>query len=423
MKIKIEDITYEILKAIEENADLYALRLRFLQLWDKYFDGNCLHSIIQKAGPINRIEFLQKYLLLSDEFKSRNLTFNTHSIDKYLMRKNFLRGVSPAEIGDIIIAQDCICVQGDILHSPKTAVTMDISIRKDIKDFLETTLDGENSVIVKAIKNQIDDGVEIKIMDTHVPGEKHVPLFDLVLRPHGTYTTKTWDTGQVEETNYHIDNVIVTTIEAKELRKKDESFVYTCKIGDIDIGSTETTKESFAIGTKLKVEINKNSFSDHGEMNLASHKIVESSEDAETTIDDYNKLLKTLFNVKLKKFADFKINKLHDAQHIAGGIVYEPDVIDLQGDFTDQEEIQKAMYYFMEKQHQMKVMHGGIPRDDIVVLENFQAEVDTIKGGQLLRKGAWYLTVKVNDEGLWQDIESGEITGFSLGGYSQAQIM
>ena len=216
MKVKIENITEKILKSMENNQDLYALRMRFLQLWDKYFQNTSIHSVTQRPGVINKVDFLHNYSLLMSEFKDRGLGFNTHSVDKYLMRKNFLRGISPSEIGEIVVAHDCIVIHGDVLKNPKTAATMDISVRKDVKDFLETKDNEESSLISKFITNQIDGGIEIRITDNKPSGEKYVPLFDLVLRPHSNYETKVWKDGEeVNNTDftYDIDNTIVATIE------------------------------------------------------------------------------------------------------------------------------------------------------------------------------------------------------------------
>jgi hypothetical protein len=117
--------------------------------------------------------------------------------------------------------------------------------------------------------------------------------------------------------------------------------------------------------------------------------------------------------------AEFQIFKLDERQHIVGGIVYEPLVVDTQKDFTDEKEIEKAMYGFMEKYFadpgRIRVMHRG-KSYSFPILECFQAEEDTKKGGGVLKKGAWWMMVKVTNDEIWTDIVSGKLTGFSMGG-------
>lgn len=115
----------------------------------------------------------------------------------------------------------------------------------------------------------------------------------------------------------------------------------------------------------------------------------------------------------------FDIVKADKAQQIVGGIVYEPDAVDTHGDYTTGEEIQKAMYLFMEKYSkgggELKVQHKG--KDyGFPILEVFQPEADTNKGGQTVKKGAWWMMVKVTDATIWKAIEAGKLTGFSMGG-------
>ncbi len=123
--------------------------------------------------------------------------------------------------------------------------------------------------------------------------------------------------------------------------------------------------------------------------------------------------------VDFEKAAFFKIIKLDKRQQIAGGVVYEPDVEDTQGDLASAKEIQRAMYRFMERYakdtHRIKVLHKG-RRYFFPVLECFQPERDTVKGGEIVPAGAWWLMIKVANKSIWNRIEKGELSGFSMGG-------
>jgi len=119
----------------------------------------------------------------------------------------------------------------------------------------------------------------------------------------------------------------------------------------------------------------------------------------------------------------FKIVKIDKAKQIVGGVVYEPDEVDTQGDYTDTAEIEKAMHCFMEKYatntNRIRINHKG-KKYFFPILECFQPEADTTKGGQPLKKGSWWLMIKVTNKRIWQDIEEGKLGGFSMGGRAKA---
>lgn len=124
-----------------------------------------------------------------------------------------------------------------------------------------------------------------------------------------------------------------------------------------------------------------------------------------------------------QKSALFKIMKIDKKQHIVGGIVYEPDVVDSQGDMASKEEIEKAMYRFMEKyatqSNRIRIMHKG-KMYYFPIMESFIPESDMTKGGQTVKAGSWWLMVKVLNKQIWDQIESGKLTGFSMGGRAKA---
>ena len=116
---------------------------------------------------------------------------------------------------------------------------------------------------------------------------------------------------------------------------------------------------------------------------------------------------------------EFKITKIDKAEQIVGGIIYAPDEVDSQGDYTNADEIRKAMYKFMEKYatdtKRIKIQHMG-KSYYFPILEVFQPEEDTRKGDQTVKAGAWWLMLKVTNKAIWGLVEKGRLTGFSLGG-------
>ena len=99
---------------------------------------------------------------------------------------------------------------------------------------------------------------------------------------------------------------------------------------------------------------------------------------------------------------------------IVGGIVYKANVADGQGDWADEETVCDAMYYFMEKGREYSTDHAEWT--EASVLECFQAEEDTTKGGGPVPKGAWYMTVKLHDPVAKQRVKDGQLNGFSWEG-------
>ncbi len=108
-----------------------------------------------------------------------------------------------------------------------------------------------------------------------------------------------------------------------------------------------------------------------------------------------------------------------DDERIVFGVVYEPDVEDTQGDQATAEEIRKAAYSFMENGQTYKVMHKGIAVD-ICVLETYLAPVEFQIGDETITKGTWLLASRIPKGELWADIKSGEYTGYSMAGTTEA---
>ena len=125
-----------------------------------------------------------------------------------------------------------------------------------------------------------------------------------------------------------------------------------------------------------------------------------------------------------KKVAKAEFFKIDDEERVVGGIVYAPDEVDGQGDYTDAREIWKAMKRYMVENHGvMKIMHEGLTVGTPIV-ECFQAEQDTTKEGVDIPAGAWYLCVHVpaQHELLWKAIKAGDIGGFSMAGEAEGEL-
>ncbi len=115
--------------------------------------------------------------------------------------------------------------------------------------------------------------------------------------------------------------------------------------------------------------------------------------------------------------------KVDDEERVVAGVVYAPDEVDAQGDWTDAGEIWKALKrYMIETGGIMKIMHEGRAVDAPVV-EVFQAEADTVKGGTTIPAGAWYQAnyIPSGMDDVWRAIKAGDLKGYSMAGHAEEE--
>ena len=114
-----------------------------------------------------------------------------------------------------------------------------------------------------------------------------------------------------------------------------------------------------------------------------------------------------------------------DIPHVVRGVVYtgcekgQFCEIDSQGDWIRPDELRKAAWDFMRKSFMKKGRTiGNQHKEDAeaTVVESYITPVDMEVEGELWKAGSWVVSVKVDDESLWQRVESGELNAFSLGG-------
>lgn len=120
-----------------------------------------------------------------------------------------------------------------------------------------------------------------------------------------------------------------------------------------------------------------------------------------------------------------RIIKADEGSHYVTGIVYEPMEEDSHGNFMTEEEITKAAYWFAKNGDKVDLQHSFEPLHGATVVENWIAKADFEIDDETIQKGTWLMTVEVTDESVWEGIEKGDITGFSMGGlgnYSEEDI-
>ncbi|MCC2347176.1 XkdF-like putative serine protease domain-containing protein [Bacillus cereus group sp. MYBK29-1] len=117
-----------------------------------------------------------------------------------------------------------------------------------------------------------------------------------------------------------------------------------------------------------------------------------------------------------------KVIKSDDEEkRLVYGIVYEPDVIDAHGDFTDSETIEKAAHEFMLKYRQIDKNHDFVAGVGEVV-ESYIAPADMELNGEPVKKGTWILTTKADEE-TWEAVKKGEFQGYSLAGVAETEVI
>ena len=142
-----------------------------------------------------------------------------------------------------------------------------------------------------------------------------------------------------------------------------------------------------------------------------------------------------------------RLLKLDATQRYTLGVVYEPDVVDAQGEYAQAPAIEKAAWDFLRKlQGQgltklavqvIKSLAEGDARLDVTelvdlakslgdmhtdltsphgaIVESYLAPCDLFINGEAVRKGAWLLGVQWSPE-YFAKIQAGERTGLSMGG-------
>lgn len=118
--------------------------------------------------------------------------------------------------------------------------------------------------------------------------------------------------------------------------------------------------------------------------------------------------------------ADFstygKIVKTDKESHYVTGIVYEPMAEDAHGNYMTADEIQKAAYWYAKNGNKVDLQHTFVKCEGANVVESWIEKSDCKIGDSEIKKGTWLMTMEITDEDVWDSIEKGEITGFSMGG-------
>ncbi|MEI4789810.1 XkdF-like putative serine protease domain-containing protein [Bacillus sp. FJAT-53060] len=128
---------------------------------------------------------------------------------------------------------------------------------------------------------------------------------------------------------------------------------------------------------------------------------------------------KKFFLIKAKRQLDFQkevnvLTKAEDAHRLVYGVVYEPNTPDAHQDFMSAKEIERAAHGFMKDARHIDKQHNF--QDGVgEVVESYIAPADFEVGGELIQKGSWVLVTKASQD-IWDQIQQGHITGYSMAG-------
>ena len=464
--MRIENITSESLEGMSD-SELRYLRSRCLNIFDRYFAS----SDVQKAVGMDRRWFLTKYLLLRSEMENRSIKlFRERPLDKEVHNRIFKASLWKLDVpamGDMIAIPNYVSVCGDFIKSPVAVEKIDVVIR--------TAEEHRNEVfeakIGELVKEQTNKEPNF-IYEPKGPDESYIPLFDLILKSHGQ-TRKVKKLKEIKkekvtikkpeesETTIRIpvgpDCEVTATITIDKGQgiqalycgkiKKVRTFLFDKRVKAWTMASARAwvkeNKEKMEkqIAKTLEKKLSEAQQKEYDEEsvlireNAKKVKYPHKFEAAKWTHpnghprcihcgdeqreDDKGKELPCE-----KSVAKFKIIKIDKAKRLAGGIVYEPNTEDTQGDLASKEEIEKMMHGFMKRYatdtKRIKINHKG-KRYFFPVIEAFIPEKDIVKGGETIPAGAFWLMIHISNDKIWDMVESRELEGFSMGGHSKAR--
>ena len=430
--MRIEDVTMRNVSDISDQ-DLIDLRERSNQLFKAqtaYLKQVKERTVGVKAS-IPRDTLLESYSLVTNELKKRGAEWNPTPLDDKLLRKR-LKRIDVGELPPILVKSSVVCLSGDFVHNPKKAKTAHIRI--DADQFGDEIFEQDLQVhMMKVIREQTGLDIIIRHDAEDLTG-KIVPVYDLVLVPREK-TSDEDSTELIKRLNLRSKrlssddststlNEEDSTPEANTDTSGDTVTVtYTSKQSE----HTSEQKEAGQFSDFRRQRIEDGVFGVYG-IKGGKAKVQSVKFDASKfTIEEAGQWLESH---GMKSDVQEAVTKSSfvkaEEQRIVGGIVYAVNQVDSQGDFIgDNETIWEALKHWMIKSGgQMKFMHQGKAVMTPIV-ECFQAETDTMKSGQKIPAGAWYISNYIPEEynELWEAIKGGLITGYSMAGVSSAEMV
>jgi len=112
------------------------------------------------------------------------------------------------------------------------------------------------------------------------------------------------------------------------------------------------------------------------------------------------------------------IEKVNSDQQTITGVVLVPEVVDAQGDIISKEVIATAAHMFLASYNaatKLGLMHKDF-KPQFELYESFIAPMDMSIVSKVVKAGSWVIVIHVMDTKVWEQVKSGKLTGFSIGG-------
>jgi len=464
--MRIEE-TDKVKLAKAYDKELLILKLRFTQVWDKSFRDNNAAAV----GSLSRNAFLKKYRLLLGEMNSRKLEHSTSAIDRAAFKKAMAVnkfGIDVTDFEDVVVMSNCIVVDADSINLEEVESLVE-KRRSDLSETFEQEEEREKAFIPlydlvlrarqETVKVEIQkpypnehsarlqspDMAHIRVRRTKggkvqgvtVPASisivwyvalkngKEVPIPQALRFPTKDWTVtkaKKWlSDNDITSTKFEPATKVGKAIWSTKYINKlpDSAFLYIESGGEKDDeGKTKPRglRHFPYKGSDGKIDL--------PHLRNAIARIPQSKLSGSLKNTLQAKARKILEEIKkgivFEKFISvYPVDKADKDEHIVCGVVYEPDVVDAQGDKANEAEIRKAAHQFMEKVQTFRVNHEG-KKVRVKVLESYLAPMDFTVVNKSIKKGSWVLTVRVLDKKIWETVKSGDLTGFSMAGYAKA---
>jgi hypothetical protein len=104
------------------------------------------------------------------------------------------------------------------------------------------------------------------------------------------------------------------------------------------------------------------------------------------------------------------------AERYVLGIVLEPDVVDSQGETYDRETVRQAAHLYMARFRNTDLNHLQLINHVVELVESYVAPTDMTVGGVAIKEGTWLMAHRILDGELWEAVQNGVITGYSIHG-------
>ena len=116
-----------------------------------------------------------------------------------------------------------------------------------------------------------------------------------------------------------------------------------------------------------------------------------------------------------------EICKIDASTHTVMGVVLVPETTDLQGDIVSASVIRNAAHDFLAFSRHSQVQHVDAFVEGLDIVESYIAPAAMTIDKRKIKKGSWLVTARIRNDALWTMVESGKLTGFSIGGMAATE--